>query len=175
MRGVPTFDYDQFDAGLEQTINEVLTTIKSKVWQNEYGNGYCLFLFRQAMLQNGIETAFMLCWTIWEHLFTLHKKTTLSEGDIFRTSGDAKIVFVLEKYFGANIDDNAREAAKRLTKARNRLVHFGIKPDNVLIDEMIMFVRLTERVMALVLNLEPSSALNTIDRLNSFLRNERTA
>ena len=62
MRGVPVFDYDHFDAGLEETLNEVLATIASEGWQQEYGNGYCLFLFRQAMLQNGIETAFMLCW-----------------------------------------------------------------------------------------------------------------
>lgn len=173
MQGVPIFDYDHFDGGLEETLNEVLETITSEEWQAEYGNGYCLFLFRQAMLQYGIETAFMLCWTIWEHLFTLNKQASLSEKQISDTGGEIKVTFVLKKYFEANINNTARAAIKRLTRARNRLVHFGVMPDDVLIAEMRMFVRLTERIMAMALGLEPADPLNTLGALNSFLSGER--
>ena len=47
-------------------------------------------------------------------------------------------------------------------------LHFGPIPDNVDLEEMKMFIRLTEQLMAIVLGLEPSNALNSFDHLQNF-------
>lgn len=170
MKGRQVFDYDHLDLGLEQTINEVLETIVSKKWREEYGSGYFIFTFRQAMRQEDTEPAFLLCWTIWEHLFTLHNKHWLDEISIQQISGDKKIAFILNRYLLIKIDSSARAEVKRITRARNRLVHYGEIPDNVDLDEMIMFIRLTEQIMAIVLGLQPSNAFNSIEHLHKLLK-----
>ena len=173
MKDKPVFDYDNLDFGLERAVNEVLDKIASKEWGEKYGNGYFIFTFRQAMRQYDIEPAFLLCWTIWEHLFTLHNREWLDEPTVLQTSGDKKIAFILNKYLLIKIDDSARTEIKRITKARNRLIHFGKKQDNVDLDEMTMFIRLTEQIMAIVLELQPSNAFNSIERLRTFLKGQR--
>lgn len=173
MENQPVFDYDHLDFSLEITINEVLATIGSEKWREVYGNGYFIFTFRQAMRQHDIEPAFLLCWTIWEHLFTLHNREWLDDFSIEQTSGDKKVAFVLNKYLLIKIDDGARTEIKRITRARNRLVHFGERPDNVDLDEMTMFIRLTEQIMAIVLGLQPSNAFNSVERLQEFLKGQR--
>jgi len=172
MKGKLVYDYDHLDSGLENTINNVLSLITSEKWKEEYGSGYFIFIFRQAVRQHDIEPAFLLCWTIWEHLFTLHNKYWLDDVSILQTSGDKKISFILNRYLLAKLSDSSRKEIKRLAKARNRLVHFGEKPDNVDIEEMIMFVRLTEQIMAIVLGLKPSNAFNSIDDLHKFLKDK---
>lgn len=171
IRGVPLFDYEHFDAGLEKTVNQILLTISSEDWRREYGDGYCLFLFRQAMQQQGIEPAFILCWTIWEHLFALHNQGTLSDYQIRNTGGTEKITYVLSRYFEVQMTEDARHSIERMTRGRNRLVHFGIRPENVLNEEMGLIIRLTERLMAKVLRLELSTGdvLGTMGRLNRLL------
>ncbi len=170
MRGRQIADYNLLDLGPEKTINEVLTTIGTSEWKKEYGNGFFLFTFRQAVRQDNIEPAFLLCWTIWEHLFAAHNKNWLDDSSIEQTSGDKKIAFILNKYLLINIDDAARGEIKRITRARNRLTHVGLIPENVDYEEMEMFIRLTEQIMAIVLRLEPSNAFNSLERLKSFLK-----
>ena len=60
MEGTPIFDYDRLDIGFEKGLNEVLRLISSKEWQDEYAGGYFLFLFRQAIQRQILETAFIL-------------------------------------------------------------------------------------------------------------------
>ena len=123
------------------------------------------------MKQDIVETAFLLCWTIWEHLFSLHCRKWLDDKAIETTKGAQKISFILHKYFLVNIDDFARSNINRLVRARNRLAHHGTMSDALDIPEMQMFIRLTEQIMALVLRLELSDALGSLDSLHKFLTN----
>jgi len=170
MKGTPTFDYDYLDMGLEKTIHLVLETISSKDWRAKYGTGYFIFTFRQIVKQENIEQAFLLSWTLWEHFFTLHYRYWLDDKSIGQINSDKKIAFILHYYFGQEINDFARGRIRRLSKARNRLVHFGPIPENVSFGEIEMFIRLTEQLMAIVFGLDPSNALNSFDRLQSFLK-----
>lgn len=170
MKTQPVSDYNYLDFGLEQTINEVMNTITTQKWLEEYGSGYFIFIFRQAMKQDDTEPAFLLCWTIWEHLFTLHNRQWLDDVSIDQTSGYNKIAFILNKYLLVKIDNAAKIEIKRIAKARNRLVHFGEIPDDVDLDEMVMFIRLTEQIMAIVLGLQPSNAFNSVEQLQDFLK-----
>lgn len=174
MKGVPVFDYDYLDLGLEKTICFILETLQSKTWRDEYGTGYFIFTFRQAVREYDIEPAFLLCWTVWEHLFTVHNRHWLDDASIEQTSGDKKIAFILHRYLRIEINAAARTEIRRITKARNRLIHFGPIPDNVDLEEMTMFIRLTEQLMAIALNLEPSNALNSFDHLEKFLQGKKT-
>jgi len=169
MKGVPIFDWHCFDDGIEKTITDLLKLIVSKDWTEIYANGYFIFTFRQAMKQEDVEVAFLLCWTIWEHLFTVHNRKWMDDSSIEQTRGEKKISFVLYKYFGKVIDNFARNNIKRLVRARNKLMHFGTPSDSVDIKEMQMFIRLTEQIMSMILNLKPSNVLNSIDSLESFL------
>ena len=170
MNGQSVSDYEYLDTGLEKTINEVIVTLASKDWQDEFNGGYFLFLFRQAMIQNYIEPTFILCWTIWEHLFTVHNRNWLDNTAIEQMSGDKKVSFMLNKYFLIDVDEKARKEIKRITQARNRLVHYGIKPDNVDLKEMELVIRITEQIMAIVLKLQPSNAFNSLERLKKLLK-----
>lgn len=172
MEGRQVFEYNNIDLGLEKTINEVLITISTKDWKEEFGNGYYLFLFRQALRIHDIEPVFILCWTIWEHLFALHNKKWLDNQAIEQMSADKKISFILNKYLLVDLDDAARKEIKRITQARNRLVHFGMKPDNVDHTEMELFIRLTEQVMAITLKLKPSNLFNSFEKLKEFLKSK---
>lgn len=174
MQGSPVFDYNPLDLGLEKTIISVLRTLQDTAWRDEYGNGYFIFTFRQAIKQHEIEPAFLLCWSVWEHLFALHNRHWLDDTSIDHISGDKKIAFILHRYFLVEIDNIAREAIQgRITRARNRIIHFGPIPDNVDLEDMIMFIRLTDQLMALALRLEPSNALNSLNHLQRFLEGER--
>jgi len=175
MKGVPVFDYDYINFGLERTICALLDTVNSKSWREKYGTGYFIFTFRQIVKQEILEQAFLLSWTLWEHFFALHQRHWLDDKSIEQISGDKKIAFILHYYFGQKINDFARGRIKRLTKARNRLVHFGPIPENVDIEEIKMFIRLTEQLMSIVLGLEPSNALNSFDQLQNFLKGKESS
>ena len=173
MINTSVFDYDRVDLGLEKTICTLLDTINSKSWRKKYGTGYFIFTFRQIVKQEDIEQSFLLSWTLWEHFFTLHQQYWLDNKSIEQINGDKKIAFMLYHYFGQDINDFARGRIKRITKARNRLVHFGPIPENVDLNEIEMFIRLTEQLMSIVLGLEPSNALNSFDRLQNFLKRKK--
>ena len=170
MMGIPVFDYNHLDFGLEKTICGVLSLIESKNWKDQYGTGYFIFTFRQVLKQEYIEQAFLLSWTLWEHFFALHQRFWLDSNSIERISGDKKIAFILHHYFRREINSSTRGRIGKLCEARNRLVHFGPIPDNTDLDDIKMFIRLTEQLMATVLGLEPSNALNSFEYLDNFLK-----
>lgn len=170
IKGAPMFGYNQVDVGFEKSLNSVLFLICSKEWQDKYQGGYFLFLFRQAIQRQIIETSFILCWSIWEHIFTLHNKKWLDKKTVEKLSGYEKIAFILNEYFIINLDEKAKKEISRLAKTRNRIIHFGMKKDNTDYKEMEMFIRLTEQLMAIILGLQPSNAFNSTERLQSFLK-----
>lgn len=170
----PIFDWEKINIGFEKSLNTVLKTISSNEWQNEYNGGYFLFLFKSAIQRQIIETSFILCWTIWEHIFALKNKKWLDDTSIEQMSGDKKIAYILNTYFFKDIDGVGWKNIKRINKTRNRLIHFGIKTDEVDFEEMGMFVRLTEQLIAIILKLSPSNVFNSFESLDKFLKKTKS-
>lgn len=169
MKNIPTFDWDLIDIGFEKTLNKVFELISSESWQEEYFKGYFLFLYKDAIQRQILEKSFLTCWTIWEQIFSIKNNNWLHDKDIFKMGGDKKIAYILEKYFYKKINEKAWVNIARLTKSRNRLVHFGKKMDNVTSEEKNMFIRLTEQLVAIILELKPSNVFNSFEKLDAFL------
>lgn len=169
IKGKQVFDYNQVNVGFEKSLNKILNLISTKKWQEKYSNGYFLFLYKDAVQRQILEKSFLSCWTIWEQIFSLENNGWLPNEDILKIGGDRKIAYILNKYFGINIDENGRRNIRRITKSRNKLVHFGKKMENVSTQEKEMFVRLTEQLIAIILGLAPSNAFNSFERLDDFL------
>ncbi|MCK5138557.1 MAG: hypothetical protein KAQ85_01840 [Thermodesulfovibrionia bacterium] len=173
MDNVEQMDWNKVDIGFEKNLNQVLNKISSKSWQDEYEGGYFLLLFKSAMQRQIIGTSFILCWTVWEHIFAIKNRNWLDDKTIEQMSSDKKISYILNKYFLKDIDDGARKNIQRINKTRNRLVHFGKKTDNVDFAEMNMFIRLTEQLIATILGLRPSNLFNSFDELDNFLKKSK--
>lgn len=173
MKDIPIFDYHQINIGFENTINKVLDLISSKKWKDEYEGGYFLFLFKSAVQRQIVETSFISCWTIWEHIFAIKNRKWLDNTAIEQMSGDKKIAFILNQYFLKNIDDTARKNIQKINKTRNRLIHFGKKTEQIDYKEMEMFIRLTEQLIAIILKLSPSNIFNSFESLDNFLSGKK--
>ena len=161
----------EFDIGFVQGLNRVYDLIRSEEWRTMYRGGYFLFLANQAFRRQTLEASYAQCWTIWEHLFSVHNGRWLSDSQIRNLSAHEKISFILTEYdVLENIDERARSRVISLARVRNRLVHYGRFPgrSNVY-EDAHLFVQLTEWVLATILQLQPSNALNTQERLQEFL------
>ncbi len=170
MKNVSILNYDQINIGFENTINKILDLISSEKWQQEYEGGYFLFLFKSAIQRQIIETSFTSCWTIWEHIFAIKNRNRLDNTSIVQISADKKIAFILKEYFLKNINDTARKNIQKIKNTRNSIVHFGKKTEEIDYKEMEMFIRLTEQLMAIILELRPTNTFNSFEKLDSFLK-----
>lgn len=170
LKGQPRYAYNQVNIGFEKNINKVLKTIASKRWQDEYEGGYFLFLFRSAVQRQIQESSFIACWTIWEHIFAIKNRKWLDDKSIVQMGGDKKIAFILNHYFLKKLDSTSRKNIQRINQTRNRLIHFGIKTKQIDYEEIQMFIRLTEQLMAIILELSPSNVFNSFEKLESFLK-----
>ncbi|MBU0705643.1 hypothetical protein KJ657_03995 [Patescibacteria group bacterium] len=157
------------DITLEKGINKILDLISKKEWQQKYGKGYYLFLYRQAVEPMNIEAHFILCWTIWEHLFSLHNKKWLPEKSLEKTSGSEKIAYILTEYFVHELDSNAHKEISKLKDARDRIIHFGKRPTTINLEDMGLFIHATECLVAKTLELNPSQIYDVDKRLAKFL------
>ena len=162
-----------YDIGFEQGVNQVYKLIRSDEWQKKYQHGYFLFSAKIAFQYQPLEASFVQCWTIWEHLFTILNRTWLSSKQIRRISSIEKISFILTQYALTDVvDSNSRKRIETLAEIRNRLIHFGRFPEHESVhDDAILFIRLTEFVIAKILGLSPYDVFNTMDRLEEFLGN----
>jgi len=71
------------------------------------------------------------------------------------------------------INKSEKERINSLAKIRNRLVHFGHFPEsNSVYDDAVLFIRLTEFIIAKTLGLGPSNMFNTIEGLEDFLKHK---
>ena len=145
--------------------------IRSEEWLQKYRRGYFLLLARQAFYEQPIESAFTQCWTVWEHLFAILNQNWLSAKQIQQLDSSEKIAFILTEFaLKGEIDDLSRKRIKSLAEIRNRLIHFGKFPErDAVYDNAILFVRLTEFVIAKILGLSPSNVFNTTEKLERFL------
>lgn len=165
-----------YDIGFEEGVNQVYSLVRSEDWQRKYQSGHFLLLARQAFRRQPLETVFIQCWTIWEHLFSILNSNWLSSKQIEQISSFEKIAFLLVTYALKNeIDDSARGRIKSLAKIRNRLIHFGYFPDNAILDDAVMFTELTEFVIAKILGLSPYGGLDTMAKLEDFLKKCRAS
>lgn len=118
-----------------------------------------------------LESAFMQCWTIWEHLFAILNQKWLSKEKIINLSSFEKISYILVGYaIREEINNEDREKIKSLSEIRNKLIHFGCFPERDSVrNEAELFIRITEFVIAKILELSPSNLFNTIEKLDDFL------
>jgi len=162
-----------YDIGREEGLNQIYALMRGEEWQRKYERGYFLFLAKQAFHRQSLESSFSQCWTIWEHLFAVHNRNWLSIKQIRQLDSSEKIAFILTEYALRNeIDDASRKRITSLAEIRNRLVHFGQFPERGSVhDDAVLFIRLTEFVIAKILGLSPSNVFNTMEKLEEFLNN----
>lgn len=162
----------RYDIGFEEGLNQIYNLIRTNEWLKKYQHGYFLFLARQAFRRQNLESAFTQCWTIWEHLFAIHNRHWLADDTIRRFEAIEKIAFILTEYELRNeIDGKSREQIQSLAKIRNRLIHFGRLPDHGSVyDDTVLFIRLTENVIAKTLGLNPSNIFNTDEKSEAFFQ-----
>lgn len=163
-----------YDIGFVEGINQIYELIRSDEWQKEYIKGDFLFLARMAFRSQALESAFVQCWTIWEHLFAILNNQWLSRKQIQMMSSVEKISFILVKFaLTGEINNVSRRRIEALAEIRNRLVHFGRFPERGSVhDDAVLFIRLTEFVIARILCLSPSNLFNTVENLEKFLGNK---
>lgn len=161
-----------YNIGFEETLEQVYALTKEEAWQRKYSSGYFLLLARAAFRLQPLESTFSQCWTIWEHLFTVLNRSWLSDAQTRRVSSAEKIAFLLVEYaLRGEIDDASRQRIQSLAEIRNRLVHFGRFPERGSVhDDAVLFIRLTELIVAKALGLSPSNVFNTVERLEEFLQ-----
>lgn len=163
-------EYISYNIGFEEGLNTVYSLIRTKEWLLKYGHGYFLFIVNQAFKRQSIETTFILCWSVWEQLFTLHNRKWLSDEQIRKMHASEKISFILVEYaIRKEISFTDKIKIRKLASIRNRLVHYGKFPDKCSIHDAELFIRLTQFVILKILGLFPSDIFNTIDRLQKFL------
>mgnify|MGYP000930797019 CR=1 FL=1 len=112
---------------------------------------------------------FIQSWTIWEHLYALNHKNTMSEREIYITSANEKIDFILTHYFNITTTIQSKSCVDRLVKARNRILHFGKHPSTLTRNDILAFIRSTEALIAMTLDLSPSNVLNYKEKLDHLL------
>lgn len=118
-----------------------------------------------------LESSYTQCWTIWEHLFSILNNSWLSDDQIQKISAAEKISFILVRYaLAGEIDNGSRNKIRTLVNIRNRLIHFGKFPEHGSVyEDAVLFIRLTEFVIAKILGLSPANLFNTVENLEKFL------
>jgi hypothetical protein len=163
------------DVGFEPGINKVLQRIGTLEWQEQYRGGHYLFLANQAFRMQTIETIFTLCWTIWEHLFTLNNDYWLDQRNIRQISSKEKIAFLLHKYSLRKHTYGSfdKKEIDSLDQIRNRLIHFGMFPEGD--NEEIMwnvkkFIKWTEFLIAKTLGLYEAEKFDTVEDFDQAMQ-----
>lgn len=164
---------DEYSVDLAIGLSNVNETIRSEGWQSTYGEGHFLFLFGSACHRQIIEISFLLCWTIWEHLFRLHNEQWISKKTLKDMNTREKVRFILTRYgLREKITKSDEKSVNRLTLIRHRLAHDGTFTETDDAQAADLFIRLTEFVIAKTLGLEPSEVFSPLERLDRFGRGE---
>ncbi len=169
---IPDDEPHGYNIGFEEGLNQVYSLVRSEDWQRKYKGGYFLILAQQAFRRQPLETAFTQCWTIWEHLFSVHNDRWLSDEQLRWLRTEEKIAFLLVEYaLKGEIDKSEKGRIKSLAKIRHKLVHSGYFPERSSVyNDAVLFIRLTEFIIAKTLGLEPSNVFNTMEGLEDFLK-----
>jgi len=179
----PTDPLSGYNIGFEKYLNQTCELIRTEEWKDRYERGYFLFLAQQAFRSRSPDIAFTLCWVIWEHLFAVLNREWLPEDRLRRILSSDKLAFLFVKYeIKDNITKENRKQIEKWVTIRNRLVHLGRFPEvdpknsakhsseyDSAYDDVISFIRFTEFIIAKILKLSPSHALNT-KKMDEFLK-----
>lgn len=159
------------DIGLEVGLNHIWQLMNTRDWREEYRDGFYLILFRGALQQCSVESAFTQCWTIWEHLFSILNDSWMTKNTIRQINATEKIAFLLVRYaVRENLQEQEKKRLESLAAIRNRLVHFGRFPkEDSVLDDAVLFIRMTELIVAKTLGLTPSQIFATLDKLEDFI------
>jgi hypothetical protein len=164
---------NKYDIGFQKGVQRVYSMMRTAKWQKEYGGGRFLLLFRSACKRQILETSFIVCWTIWEILFTLHNQSWLSEEQIIRLPASEKISYILTRYrIKAALDGTDRKGIKRFVKMRNAMVHAGRFADETALHDAALFVRVTAIIVAEILGLSASDVLGSQTQFLARLRGQ---
>ncbi len=173
-RNQPIPDYEPcgYDIGFEEGLNQVYSLVRSEDWQHKYRGGHFLILAQQAFRRQPLETAFTQCWTIWELLFSVQNDRWLSDEQLRRIHSTEKIAFLLVEYaLKGEIGKSEKGRIESLAKIRNTLVHSGYFPKRGSVyNDAVLFMRLTEFIIAKTLGLKPSDVFDTMKQLEDFLK-----
>jgi predicted nucleic acid-binding protein len=163
-----------YNIGFEEALNRVYLLVRSEDWQRKYKGGNFLILAQQAFRRQPLETAFTQCWTIWEYLFSVHNDRWLSDEQLRRLHSTEKIAFLLVEYaLKGEIDKSEKGRIESLAEIRNKLIHSGYFPERSSVyNDAVLFIRLTEFIIAKTLGLYPSNVFNTMGRLDDFLKTQ---
>lgn len=166
--------YDDYSLNLSAGTTAVILHIRSSTWQSIYGDGRFLFLFGSACHRQILETSFLLCWTAWEHLFTLHNAPAMSKKQLNKIDAKDKIGDIIQRYgIKKVVPLPHRKKLGELVKIRNSLVHNGMFPSVYAQGVAHIFVHLTEVVIAKILGLPPSDVFSAEERFGRFLNNRQ--
>lgn len=163
------------DIGFQPGINKILHRIGEPVWQDRYRGGHYLLLANQAFRRHTIETTFLLCWTIWEHLFALHNDYWLEPRNIRQLSAQEKVAFLLHQYslhkhvYGS-FD---KKEIGSLVEVRNKLTHSGMFPEGnqeELIWNVRKFIKWTEYLIAKTLGLYEKERFDTVKEFDKAMQ-----
>ena len=168
-QGIPVWDLEYVSPGFDKDIEDIIVYISKEEWKKRYDDGYFLFLYRNMVQWQTIESSFLTAWTIWESLFSIENRMWISEDDLRNVKAESKISYILNKYFDITLDSKARENIRSLVNARNRLLHFGKTSISIKTPEMKMFIWITDQIMAMILGLIPDNTLNSQESLKEFL------
>jgi len=138
------------DIGFETGINRVIQHMSDQKWIEKYRGGHYLFLADHAFRRQILETQFSLCFTIWEHLFSIHNDSRLERTAIHSIGGKKKVAFILKEY---GIDVKGSPLLDKIIETRNRLIHFGMFPDDESVKYSKEFIKITECLIGRTLGL----------------------
>lgn len=164
---------NKYDIGFQKGIDAVYRMMCTVAWQEEYGRGRFLPLFRAACRRQILETSFITCWTIWEILFTLHNQSWLSNEQIIKLPASEKISYILTRYqIKADLDKSDRKGIKRFVNVRNSIIHAGRFVDNDAVHDATLFVRVTAIIIAQILGLSARDVLGSKTKFLARLRGQ---
>lgn len=183
---------------IEQCINEVYSHIRSRDWLEKYGNGFFLLLTKSAFSTRLLEPSFILCWTIWEHLYSILKRNKKIVNKI--GNGGAKKIASLMFHYKLGEKNTCEKAANEFYATRKSLVHFGKfmeteingnpklnpklyyyegcgnnyakRPNDKSINDAMLFIYLTEILVSKILNLDNKDIFCVVNNLKRRV-NER--
>lgn len=167
-------DSEPYDVGFEEGIEKVYSTIKQESWLKTYGEGYFLLIFREACRRQILESSFMLCWSIWEHLFAILNGSWLSKETIRSITSADKLAYLIARYeILEEMQSAQRTKLKKLSEVRNSVVHTGRFVDSQSMELATLFVRVTEHLVVKTLGLKPFDVLGTMDKFKDFILEEQ--
>lgn len=159
------------NVGFERGLQEIYTRINNEDWKKAYENGWFLLYARMAFRAQPLESRFIHCWTIWEHLFTILNQHWMSEESLKRIHSKEKVSFLLTRFaFVGAIDKASHQRIERLSGIRNQIVHHAHLPSDVKTEDVVLVLHLTEFLISKILGLIPSNIFNTLESLDAFLK-----